>query len=129
MSQYLIETSSIINYFREDPVTVSIINKISEDISSSYICLSELYEGVYRVKNKEKAEEGLLTFFKGMTQIYGIDYEIAKVFGQTRSYIREKGIVIEDLDLLIAATCIAKNLIMITNNKKHFKRIPGLQIL
>lgn len=41
---------------------------------------------------------------------------------------RKKGELIEDADLLIAATCIVNDLVLITNNRKHFSRIEGLDI-
>ncbi len=35
---------------------------------------------------------------------------------------------IEDFDLLIGCTSVAKNLTMVTNNIKHYSRITGIQI-
>ena len=39
-----------------------------------------------------------------------------------------KGELIEDADLIISATCIVNDLVLITNNRKHFSRIEGLDI-
>lgn len=33
------------------------------------------------------------------------------------------------MDLLIAATAIANNLILVTHNTKHFEHIPNLQFV
>ena len=35
---------------------------------------------------------------------------------------------IEDFDLLIGCTAVAKGLVMVTNNIKHYSRIEGIQI-
>ena len=35
---------------------------------------------------------------------------------------------IDSFDLLIAATALENDLILVTNNLKHFSRIPGLKI-
>ncbi|HKP55044.1 MAG TPA: type II toxin-antitoxin system VapC family toxin [Chloroflexia bacterium] len=36
--------------------------------------------------------------------------------------------MIGQMDLLIAATALAHNLILVTGNRKHFARVPGLTI-
>ena len=38
------------------------------------------------------------------------------------------GALIGDMDLLIAATALQYNLVLLTNNRRHFERIEGLRI-
>jgi predicted nucleic acid-binding protein len=40
----------------------------------------------------------------------------------------KEGNLIEDADILMAATAIVEELVLITNNIKHFERIKGLKI-
>lgn len=129
MNAYLIDTSVIINYLRDSGSTVDIVNNLEGELTSSYICLAELYEGISRVREKEKAENQVLDFFAGLNQTYGVDGDIAKHFGQIRAHLKTGGMVIEDLDILLAATCLANNLILVTANSKHFSRVPNLEIL
>lgn len=129
MNGYLIDTSVIINFLRDKGSTIETINNLEGELNSSYICLAELYEGVSRVMEKEKAEKAVLDFFSGLNFVYGIDKEIAKRFGQIRADLKIKGEIIEDLDILLAATCLANNLILITANLKHFSRIDKLEVL
>lgn len=96
--------------------------------TSSFICLAELYEGVERSRNKDKEENNLVEFFSELHDIFGIDHDVAKKFGELRADLKKSGNIIEDMDLLVAATCIANNLILITHNRKHFARIPDLKI-
>jgi tRNA(fMet)-specific endonuclease VapC len=42
--------------------------------------------------------------------------------------LHRRGSLIDDADILIAATALVHGLIMVTNNEKHYSRIPGLQI-
>ena len=42
--------------------------------------------------------------------------------------LKTDGKTIEDMDILIAATCLANNLVLVPNNLKHFNRVSGLQI-
>ena len=126
---YLIDTSVIINFLRNKPETVEYISRLDGELTSSFICLAELYEGVFRNKEKVKTEKAILDFFTGLSFIYGLDKDISKDFGQIRSHLKSKGNVIEDMDILIASTCIANNLTLITANPRHFSRIPSLQVL
>lgn len=45
-----------------------------------------------------------------------------------KANLRQQGLLIEDFDLLIAATALVHNLILVTNNTKHHSRVPGLGI-
>jgi len=42
---------------------------------------------------------------------------------------RKTGKTIEDTDILIVALCIINNYTLVTNNTKHFTRIPELQFV
>ena len=42
--------------------------------------------------------------------------------------LKQKGRLISDADILIAATALTHDLILVTNNTAHFQRVPGLQV-
>jgi tRNA(fMet)-specific endonuclease VapC len=42
--------------------------------------------------------------------------------------LHQEGQLISDADILIAATALKHNLVMVTENVDHFRRIPGLRI-
>lgn len=128
MTSYLLDTSVIIDYLRGKPEVVDLLDNIEGYLHSSYICLAELYEGVYRVRNTDKMEQVVIKFFASLSGIYSIDESIARKFGEIRADLKNKGNVIEDLDLMIAATCLINDLTLLTQNKKHFERINNLTI-
>lgn len=128
MKSYLLDTSIIINFLRNKKETVDLINQLEGEITSSYICLAELYEGIHRTRDKKTMENIILNFFARLSNIFGINQETAAKFGQIRAHLKNKGNVIEDIDILIAATCIINNQILVTNNQKHFAHVPGLEI-
>lgn len=129
MKKYFIETSVIVGFLRNRSEAVHLIEDLEGELVSSYVCLAELYEGISSVADREQEEQGVLDFFAGLSEVYGLDEEIAKQFGQIRGTLKKRGEVIEDLDMLLAATCTAYNFVMVTFNKKHFERIEGLEIL
>src|SRR3989344_1819865 len=114
MISYLVDTSTIIDYLRGRQPSVELLNTIEGELVSSYICLAELYEGVYRVTNTTEMEKIVNKFFASLSFVYGVDAKIAKKFGEIRAQLKIKGAVIEDLDLMLAATCLVYDLTLIT---------------
>lgn len=128
MKTYFLDTPVIIDYLKGKEEAVDLVNNLKGKLVSSYICLSELYEGIFRSKNKN-AESIILEFFSGLSKTYGLNQKIAQEFGFLRKNLKQKGEIIEDLDIMIAATCLVYNLSLITLNKKHFARIKKLNIV
>jgi len=128
MKIYLLDTSVIIDYLRGKEKTVDLIDNIEGSLTSSYVCLSELFEGVYRVDNKQHVKEAVMDFFASLTTIFGLNVEIAESFGKIRKDLKVKGKILEDLDIFIAATCLTYDLTLITYNKEHFSRVKDLRI-
>ena len=128
MKSYLLDTSVIINYLQGKENIVRLLNNIEGELVSSCVCLAELYEGVYRVKNKSEIEETVTKFFNSLSDLYPVDEKIAKYFGQIRAKLKMTGKVIEDIDIFIAATCLVYDLTLITSNLKHFSHIDNLKI-
>ena len=99
MKRYFLETSTIVNFLRNKNGALELIESLEGELSSSYVSLAELYEGISRVRNPKTMENGVLNFFSGMSEIYGVDAETAKQFGQIRAWLKQRGSVIEDLDI------------------------------
>lgn len=45
-----------------------------------------------------------------------------------KAKLRTEGKMLDDFDILIAATAIVNDCVLVTNNIKHFERIDGLTI-
>ena len=50
------------------------------------------------------------------------------LFAQEKNRLRSLGTPVEDFDLLIASAACSRNLILVTDNLKHFKNIKGLMV-
>lgn len=127
-NKFLLDTSIIIGLLRQDRKTQDLIERVKGTTYTSSICLAELYEGIERANNRQKAEKELMTLILPL-KIYDFSQGEAVIFGKIRSRLKKLGTVIGDMDLLIAATCLAHNLILVTLNKQHFNRIKGLKLL
>ena len=54
--------------------------------------------------------------------------EAISTYAQQKARLRKAGTQIEDLDLFIGSTAIAYNLVMVTENVKHFEVQKGIEI-
>ena len=50
------------------------------------------------------------------------------VYAREKARLRKKGILIDEFDLLIGCTAITHNMIVVTENEKHLKRISSIKI-
>ncbi len=127
--KYLVDTDWIIDHLNGiEAITKKLEKFAPSGICTSIISVAELYEGVYGSKDYNASLDALETFLEGIT-ILPMDQEICKIFGRERNKLRKKGNTIGDFDLLIASICLRYDLILLTNNKKHFEKIDSLKII
>jgi len=128
-SLYLLDTGWIVRHLRGVQAYTETLLKIgAPQLALSILSLAELYEGVYRARDPAVAEHAVMTFVSDKT-ILPITEPITRLFGQERARLRQQNQLIGDIDLLIAATCLAHELILLTTNPRHFERVEGLQII
>ena len=99
-----------------------------EGIRLSVISLAELYEGVFNSTDPAGNERALLEFISDV-DLVPPDEETCRIFGRERRRLRRAGRMIGDMDLFIAATCLRHNLTLLSNNRRHFEAVQGLEII
>jgi len=127
--KYLIDTNICIYIMNKRPAVV--IKKFKQfelgDVGISTITVSELQYGVaksiHRKENQQRLEQFMAPF-----EILAYDEMAAKAYGDIRFHLEKCSQPIGPLDVLIAAHALSKNLILVTNNDKEFKRIKNLQV-
>lgn len=98
----------------------------TESCFISEITLAELKFGVENSEKTDKNRKTLTDFLSGV-QILPI-YHALDLYAKEKARLRRKGTPIDDFDLLIGVTSVIHQLIMVTNNGNHFKRITGIKI-
>lgn len=81
--------------------------------------------GAQRYGNREQRLALLQALFR-RHRTYPFDDQAATIYGRIRYELERQGQVIGPMDLLIAATALANNLILVTHNTTEFSRIAGL---
>jgi len=121
---YLIDSSYLIDYLNGVESVGEKLESLGYDLwATSVICVAEVLEGSSK-KMLDKTEDLLSKVI-----VYNVNFEVARVFAELRRELRKRGMLLENMDLLIAATCLVNGLTLVTGNKKHFSRIRGLKIL
>ena len=125
---YLIDTDIIIHSLKNDEhVKQEFRENQNIPKSISVITYGEL---VYGAKKSKHIEKNLAVTYRiaELFPIIDIDRSIMDVFGEIKSNLERKGNIIEDMDILIAATALSHNFILVTNNVKYFEKIKDLRI-
>lgn len=126
--KYLLDTNICIYLIKKQyPEILSKLLKVGFDkIGISTITLAELEYGVANSTRSIEAQTALLEFILPF-EVLDFTYTAASLYGRIRKELRDKAQPISDMDMLIAATAMANELIVVTNNEKEFKRISGLK--
>lgn len=93
----------------------------------SVITYGELLYGAAKSRQKGLALQRL-SELTSLLPVLPIPEEAAAEYGSIRAALEAKGEVIGGNDLWIAAHAKASGLILVTNNEREFRRVPGLKL-
>jgi tRNA(fMet)-specific endonuclease VapC len=125
---YLLDTDIMIyNLKGNEMVRQNLHNHINDPIRISSVTLMELYYGAFKSR---KVESNLAKVRKieNSLEIISVNKEQVEIFGMLKVKLEKAGTPLDDFDLILAATALSHNLILVTNNERHFSRIEGLKI-
>ena len=120
---YLLDTCVCIALLKKSPSVIQRLREVgTSNCRISDITLAELYFGAFK-SGKEKHFNDVSEISK-LFERFPIQY--TRKYGEIRWELEKQGFRIGDMDMFIAATALEENLVLVTGNVKHFKRIPGL---
>ncbi len=129
MKRALIDTDILSYYFKGYPKVISSFDAYLDIFSCIEMCIITYYEitsGLLAKKALRKLQ--IFERFIGENKIIPLSEKSSKISAELYASLREKGNPIDDIDLLIAGVAIENDMILVTNNEKHFSRIPNLII-
>jgi len=127
----LFDTDAISELLRPKPLPAYLkwLRSVArEDQFTSAVTIGELYKGAYRSKAKDRHLANIEGRVLPAVTVLPYDVATARVFGEIRAQLEEKGTILADADLQIAATAIHHNLELVTGNLRHFERVPTLRL-
>lgn len=128
MLKYMLDTNICIYTVKNKPQQVrEAFNRHYGQLCISSISLMELIYGAEKSANPERN----LTVVEGFVarlEILPYDEIAASHTGQLRAELARQGTPIGPYDQLIGGHARSRGLIVVTNNRREFDRIPGLRV-
>jgi len=128
MLQYMLDTNICIYVIKNYPPKLrERFNRLAEQLCISTITLAELVYGAEkssrRLENLQAVEQ-----FSARLDVLAFPPKAAAHFGQLRADVECRGQPVGPFDMLIGAHARAEGLIVVTNNAREFRRLPGVRV-
>ena len=125
---YLIDTDWAINAIGGDPQALGTLRRLASlRLAVSWVTVAELYESSFRSSNPQ-ADLAITVRFLSPYVVLRPDLTTAERFAEIRAYLRNRGQLISDFDIVIAATALQHDLTLLSFNESGFNRIPDLRL-
>jgi tRNA(fMet)-specific endonuclease VapC len=129
MKQALIDTDTLSYFFRNNPDVVEKLDKYLQEFGFVNISVVTYYEVLNGLYFKDaKSQLARFERFVELNQVLPLTDEIAKKAAEIYASLRKKGMTVGHNDMMIAGTAIVNNMILVTNNTKHYEKIDDLEI-
>ena len=92
------------------------------------LVLAELYTWAYRRSQPDPLLRLIEDDLVPHVTVLDFDATCARQFGQMRASLLATGVVVNPVDLMIAAMARTHDLVLVTHNIKHFEVIPDLRV-
>ena len=92
--------------------------------------VAEMAYGISRLPKSKRKDALALRFglIKAELSRAAWTDEVSEAFGTIKASLERKGERIEDFDAAIAAHAMAADVVLVTANLKHMRRLPGVRI-
>ena len=123
----VLDTDVCVELLRGNEAVIERRKATLDRIATTWITAAELYYGAAR---SAAAEENrlLVTRFLAPLRILGLDGTVVERFGALKASLERQGRRLEDFDLLIAALTLTRGAVLVTGNRRHYDRVPGLDL-
>ena len=126
MTRYMLDTDTVSFALRGHGQAANrLLEHRPSEVSISSITLAELRYGAEMRRSRKL--NGLIETFAEAVAVAPFDAGAADRFGAVAASLARRGVPIGGFDTLIGAHALALGLILVTNNSRHFERIPGLR--
>jgi predicted nucleic acid-binding protein len=133
MAPFLLDTNVLSEFDKRapNPGVVAFVRSLPDDqLFISVVSLGELTKGIETLRDPEKKERFRAVFEKKRAlfaeRTISLDTEIMVEWGRL---LGRQDRTLPVLDSLLAATCLARGLSLLTRNEKDFASIGGLRVI
>ena len=135
MIQYLLDTDTLSylmkkNHPHHPAVLQRLLIQPEGGVALSVITLAEIARGLENIKThlaNDILSKAIASILSSLV-VLEFNEEAAWAYGKVRTEVMQAGKDIGVMDSLIAAHALSQDLILVTNNTKHFYNISGLKL-
>ena len=128
MTEYVLDTDTCIYWLNGDAAVEGEILRVGTGkVAITVITECEL---VYGAQKSSRPDDnlGVVERLRSVLRVIHTNPEVAPVYGTTKAQLERQGRRLDDADLLIAAIARSIGATLVTNNTRHFERVPGLRL-
>lgn len=126
--KYLIDTDWTINVLKNKKGIGDLVRELAkEGMGISSASVAEVLTGIVK-EDHEVVDRVIFNKFLSLVEEIPFDQKLTERFALIRKDLLRKHTPLENFDIVIAATALEYNLVLLTNNTEHFKRVKGLKI-
>ncbi len=126
--KYLLDTDTLIHAMRYKPDGLHLqFNEHAGRMGLSTVVLSELTFGA-EASNAVEANLHVVEGLAARLEVLDFDAAAAQHTGQIRAQLKRAGTPIGPYDAMIAGHARSRGLVVVTNNRREFDRVPGLLV-
>ncbi len=129
MTEVLVDSDILSFFFKGHPQVVENVGRYLKkryDLRISVLSYYEIRRGLEAIGSAARIK----TFDRwvAMNRVIPLDTPVAEVASRLHASLKTKGCPVGEADLLIAATALHHGWDLVTNNERHFQRIPDLKL-
>lgn len=126
--RYLLDSDWLIDYLKQDPEALQLVEQLAQEgIAISTITYMEIFQGVLRSRDQLLAQDQFRAFVDAVP-VLPFTQSSAEQCAQLRETLRQQGKRPQRraLDLMIAATAMTHDLVLVSRNLVDYQDLPGL---
>ena len=127
--KWMLDTNICIAIIRRQPEVAikRLRGKSVGQVGVSAVTVAELQYGAAKSTRPEAARSALAEFLLPL-EVAPFDEAACVRYGMVRAKLEAAGKTIGPLDTLIAAHALSLGVVLVTNNLREFRRVPGLTV-
>ncbi len=125
---FLLDTNVLSDHLKRPAGLAHRFVQYTGRLYTSSVSLAELYVWAFGRSAGDPLRAAIDDLLANEVQIIEFDRACALEFGRLRVELRRRGVGVDNMDLLIAATAVARDATLVTRNTAHFVNVPGLRL-
>lgn len=123
----ILDTDTCLCILRGDERVLARRAAVPDQVATTWITAGELFYGAAKSKSPD-GNRSVVASFLATLPVWGLDEACVQIFGEAKALLETQGRRLADADLFIGAIAAARRATVVTGNRRHYDRIPGVSV-